>query len=467
MIVKKQIEKIISWFRTASSLYPCALLFLMPYLHAESASDNSDWLKAKGEFRLRYESLDGQFRAGLDGSDQILAARTLAQLSASFNTVVFNAELQDSRVYLDDEGTPLSTSFVNTFEFINLNVDFDLGSLLGRQSETKLKVGRQTIEVGSERFIERNGFRNTINSYDGIHLRNYLNNKNSFEAFVVSPVRAQPRPVLELSENKQRLDKTDDAIVFWGVLYSDNKNWLKNTTTELFAYGLNESDKLDRATSDREIYTLGFRTIKDPEIEVWDFEVEYAYQFGKRFSSSSTQEQPLLDVQAETLHAELAYTFPFRWQPRLAFELDFASGDDDPNDGRFGSYDRLFGSRRGDVGFTSIHGPLVRNNLVLAGFDLDFQFTPTTDGFISIQRAWLDSATDELDAANLRDSNGESGTLIGDTLDVRLRHWFIAKKIRVDIGASALFNGQFLNEVPDGPSQNRTLYGFTQLVAKF
>ena len=439
----------------------------MPYSYAESTSNNNDWLETKGEFRLRYESLDGQFRAGLDGSDQILAARTLGQLSASFNSAVFNAELQDSRVYLDDEGTPLSTSFVNTFEFINLNINFDLGSMLGSRSEAKLKVGRQTVDVGSERFIERNGYRNTINSYDGVHFTSYFDKRSSFEAFIVSPVRAQPRKLFELSENKHGLDKTDDAIVFWGALYSDSQNWFKGTTTELFAYGLNESDKLERATSDREIYTLGFRTIKDPELEAWDFEVEYAYQFGKRFSGSSPQEQAVLDVRAETLHAELAYTLPFDWRPRLAFELDFASGDDDPVDGRFGSYDRLFGSRRGDVGFTSIHGPLVRNNLVLVGFDLDFQFTQTTDGFISIQRAWLDSATDELDAANLRDPSGGSSTLIGDTLDVRFRHWFIAKRVRVDIGASALFNGQFLNNVPDGPNQNRTLYGFTQLVAKF
>ncbi len=439
--------------------------FKLPTL--DSALDPPDWLHLEGENRVRYESLDGQFRAGRNGSDQLLAIRTLIRAKAKLQPFDVNLELQDSRGYLDDAGTPLSTSFVNSFEFINANLDFHLGKTFGEHTNTKLKLGRQTVDIGSERFIERNGYRNTINSYDGAHLRTHFDSGNQFESFFVVPVRAQPRNFENLSDNRQAFDKRDDSRGFWGVVYTDEKNLIPDTKLELFTYGLHERDTNDRNTANRELYTLGFRTLKKPKTTEWDYEVEYGYQFGERRATTASTDTNDINVRAQTLHAEIGYQFDAPWTPRLAFEFDYATGDDNPNDNRFGSYDRLFGARRGDVGFTSIHGPLVRNNLILPGIDFEFQPNKRTDGFITYQVAYLDSDTDELDAANLRDVTGNSGRFIGHTIDARVRHWIVPKRVRWDIGGSALFHGNFLDNVPNGPEKSRTLYGFSQLVTKF
>ena len=77
-----------------------------------------EWLNLAGETRARYESLDGQFRGGLSGSDQLLAFRSLLAIEADFGAVAVGVELQDSRTYLDDAGTPLSSSFVDPLDVL-------------------------------------------------------------------------------------------------------------------------------------------------------------------------------------------------------------------------------------------------------------------------------------------------------------------------------------------------------------
>ncbi|NBC20301.1 MAG: hypothetical protein GVY06_04545, partial [Alphaproteobacteria bacterium] len=94
-------------------------------LRLDRAVNAPDWLTLAGESRMRYESLDGQFRAGRDGSDQLLAFRSLLRVEADTGPVSFALELQDSRTYLGDAGTPLSSSFVNPLDVLQLHARFD------------------------------------------------------------------------------------------------------------------------------------------------------------------------------------------------------------------------------------------------------------------------------------------------------------------------------------------------------
>ena len=56
-----------------------------------------------------------------------------------------------------------------------------------------------------------------------------------------------------------------------------------------------------------------------------------------------------------------------RWSPRLIFQYDYASGDDDPNDADNNRFDTLYGARRFDFGPTGIYGPFARANLSTPG----------------------------------------------------------------------------------------------------
>ncbi|MFZ4122344.1 MAG: hypothetical protein ACOYKM_11850 [Caulobacterales bacterium] len=77
-----------------------------------------DWLSIRGETRARYETLSGQFRARGTGGDQILVFRTLALGEADTGPITLGLELQDSRAYLDDSGTPLTTTIVNPLDVL-------------------------------------------------------------------------------------------------------------------------------------------------------------------------------------------------------------------------------------------------------------------------------------------------------------------------------------------------------------
>lgn len=113
-----------------------------------------DWLQVRGEQRTRYETLDGQFRAGGKGGDQALALRTtlLAQLTLDPARVV--VEAMDSRQYLGDDGSPLDPTLVNPLDLLQAHLRLDLGEWFGAGRHT-VQVGRETLDLGNRRLVSR------------------------------------------------------------------------------------------------------------------------------------------------------------------------------------------------------------------------------------------------------------------------------------------------------------------------
>ena len=91
------------------------LLSLLVFVGSLSAGTIPDWLSISGEVRARYETLDGQFRSGRTGGDQGLFLRSLLKLEAQKDGYVLGGELQDSRSYLTDSGSAISSSYINVY----------------------------------------------------------------------------------------------------------------------------------------------------------------------------------------------------------------------------------------------------------------------------------------------------------------------------------------------------------------
>ncbi len=107
-------------------------------------------LSLSADQRTRYEYLDNQFRARYPGSDEIVALRTRLRVQLRLTDwLSAGAEFQDSRVYLDDDATPLDTTFVDAAELLRayLQLSFD-GPFGGSQTAD---LGRLTMDIGSRR----------------------------------------------------------------------------------------------------------------------------------------------------------------------------------------------------------------------------------------------------------------------------------------------------------------------------
>ncbi|CAN0599137.1 unnamed protein product, partial [Laminaria digitata] len=117
----------------------------------KDAVDTPAWLTLKGETRVRYETLQGQFRADGEGGDQLLLFRSLLLAEADTGPISFGVEIQDSRTYLADAGTPLSSSIANPLDLLQFYARIDeLPGVFGEGSSSKLTLGRQTVSIGSK-----------------------------------------------------------------------------------------------------------------------------------------------------------------------------------------------------------------------------------------------------------------------------------------------------------------------------
>ncbi len=437
----------------------------------DAALGTPDWLTLSGEARARYEALDGQFRAGGEGGDQLLLFRSLLLAEADAGPVTFGLELQDARTYLADAGTPLSASIANPLDILQLYARFEeLPGLLGGQSASELSLGRLTVDIGSGRQIERVDFANVIKSYTGAHWVSQTPRGDELHLLYVSPTARFPNTRPSLDDNELSGDEEQWGRRIWGVHYrrADIAPRLAPSLWgELFVYGLEEDDRDAFPTPDRSYVAPGFRLYREPEPSQWDIDLEGALRSGSRRATSNPADGTDLDVDAAMLFAAFGYTFNAPWRPRFAFEYYYASGDEDPNDLAFDQHERLFGSRRSDLNNTSIHGPLTPANLNAPGFRIEVEPNDRWDARLYYHAAYLASETDSWVIARLRDPTGQSGSFIGHTIDSRVRYWLAPQSLRLELGASALIYGEFAETVPGGPEGDAALFGYGQLTWTF
>jgi hypothetical protein len=405
------------------------------------------WLKVGGSERLRYETLDNQFRfrnatanppvQGFGNSEDLLNVQTLLRLDAVGDTFGATVEVLDARVYgIEDNGFADAT-LVNTADLLQGHVDWHLGAL--GSGKHRLRLGRETVDVGSRRLMARNAYRQTINAFTGVDWM-WTGTTDSLRAFWVLPVDRRPNDFESLRDNEWQEDDQDLDLQFAGVAYDHKLD--ERSVLEAQVFGLDERGV---ATRRRELLTAAMRWVSTRTKGAFHHEFELSGQVGESKVSTATTgaNARVRDHLAGYGLAALGYTADLPWQPSLVASYSYATGDQDPNDNKNERYDTLFGARRWEYGHTGNYGAIARANLNSPELRLVLQPDQAVEVTFAARGFWLASERDAWTASGLRDSSGSSGTHVGVQYEFRLRWDILPRSLQFDCSAVYLAEGSF------------------------
>ena len=432
----------------------------------EEALSAPDWLSIGGTYRLRHETLNHPYRAGATGSDEILVGQLLLNARVTLNAFHANVELEDARQELADPGTALGTDSVDTFEPLQAYVGMRFDDVFTKVGRLDVTAGRMTINIGSRRLVARNNFRNTINSFTGVHALWKRPDGAEARAFYVRPLQRKPSDLASLLDNDTELDTESSDVSLWG-LFGVVPDAFGESNVEAFFYGFRSRDHVGIPAADRDIYTPGFRFYRGPAAQVWDFETEASYQFGRSRASTSASDRNDLQHRAGFFHGEIGYTWKAKMSPRLEVSYDYASGDDDPNDNENNRFDTLYGARRFDYGPTGIYGAIARSNISSPGLRLEVKPLQKFSSMVGYRAVWLASDRDQYTTARLQDPTGQSGSFVGHQIEAQVQYSVRPGNLVLELGGACLLHGRFLENAPNAPDEGDTTYIYVQALGTF
>lgn len=454
-----------SWFRPACLILaiaaPSAARADGPTL--QTAIGNASDFKLSASVRVRYETLDGQPRAGFRLDDEQIALRSTLHAEYRGEGFRIGAELYDSRAYLDRQGSAISANEVNALELVQAYVGADWKNAFGPGTSAQLQAGRMMLNLGSRRLVAADDYRNTTNSYTGVRADFKGRDGTTATLIYTLPQLRRPDDLEGVRAAKVRWDHESFDLRLWGGLVLRPKT-LAGASVELGYFRLQESDSPVRPTRNRDLHTVSARIIRDPAPSRWDFEAEGIYQFGA-IRSNLTATAPRLDVQAWFLHLDAGYSFPGAAKLRVSVEYDYASGD---GAGRgFGRFDTLFGMRRADLAPSGIYAAIGRTNISTPGLRAEIAPGKRFDAFAAYRAMWLAERTDAFSTTGVRDTTGRSGSFAGHQVEARLRYWLVPGFLRGEVNGLWLAKGRFLKTAPNTPTAQDTHYLATSLTATF
>ena len=340
------------------------------------------------------------------GGDQGIELQTDLWLQAQFGKFRFATEIMDARDVGGDQTTLVTNNIVDTLDFTQVYVDWADKNAWNSNLGVEVKVGRQTMDLGSRRLVARPIFRNTVNSFTGLRTRVLDNGKWQVNTFVTMPVLRLPGNTNASTNNQLIADQTvfdQEAI---GTYFSggivEGYNLVKSVNAELYLYNLEESNSWANNTNNRRYFTPGLRFYSKPRKGEFDFQAEGMGQYGTKTyaavggSLQAAQANIQQTHEAYTSHVEAGYTFDMPWQPRLFVEYDYASGNKNylNPQGTDSRFDPLYAATDMDFGPTGIWSAFQRSNINSPG--MEFNITPKDDLFFRIRNrtVWLASAGD-------------------------------------------------------------------------
>jgi hypothetical protein len=425
---------------------------------AANAAEPASSFTLSGSNRTRYERLAPQYRAGFGGSDTVLALQTNVVFTAARGRWSFVGEIMDARAEWNDTDSFL-TGVVNTLEPIQTYVSWRLDGALQAGSESALRVGRVTIDLGKRRLLARSNFRHALATFTGADWDWRGAAGNRAQVFYLAPMRIEPATTAELLDNEQELDHAARDTTVYGAYYLfapwADRSRLELSFLELDSAGSDAAGPLD-------IDTLALRLFRPAAPGGFNYELEVGVQHG-----DATAGALLLTHHAYYAHAEIGYAFDLPWSPNLLLQYDRASGDADPADDESQRFNPLFGERRFDTGPTSIYGPFARSNIATPGLRLTFNPAPQWRGMLAYRDFRLAAKRDAWVGSGLRDSTGQSGDSLGRQLEGSFTWTVIPERLSFETGFAYLRSGEFAKQTAGTAFRGDPRYFYAAITTSF
>lgn len=437
-----------------------------------------DWLDIGFEYRARYEHRDNDFRRAQENIDDPLLLRSRAYLGLKniLDPFRFAVEVQDSRRNHSDYTRSNDTRDVDKADVLQAYLElYYKDSLFGKDDLGNsrpfwVRGGRLAWESLDRRLIARNEWRNTTNTFQGVRA-NIGEKKNDWqlEAFAVQPVQ----------RFTDKLDEVDHSQNFYGVI-GDWRRWSEYVTIQPYYFLLKQNgDKVEydtngnlysdrsvytaaqqnQAAIDREIHTGGVRLFGVVPGTQWDYDANYAKQWGhqQRFISNAIGYRNV-DHDAFAYNAEVGYSFKHPWKPRVSASYGVASGDKTTASGNDfsdnGRFDRLFGFARPWSNNDYIQMENIRASKVRLEFDPQVPYLNNVKVDTGFSWYRLDDPTDRWNAgANLRDRTGKSGSDLGKEFDLRVR-FPLSQYASLNLGYAHFWAGDFVKNAVSANATN-------------
>jgi len=406
------------------------------YLEETSAAQGADALapgarsiRISGEVRIRWELWDHVYTPvdpNATESFNFAHMRTRLRFDVDvIENVSAVIEFQDTRTFGDEGSTVTDTDGVDL-----KRAEMIFEKILGKP--LMAEAGRFVMAYGDHRLIGDLEWFDQGRSYDGIRGR-YGSGERWVDAFWVV---VRETNTVDDDQNLGGLYGHWDWLEGYALLVMDNRALTGET-----------------GTGHTDLVTLGLRVAR--ETGNWKYTAEAAFQTG--------------DVAGDGISAfafalwvtyNLAET---RWHPQLLLEIDYASGDDNPNDGDNGQMQTLFPTNHKWYGYADLVGwsnivdiragvSAKPKDTITITFDFHHFIRPEDEG------AWVNAggAVIRLGAPNVSNH-------LGDEVDLTLT-WQPAKPVSFLLGWSIFFPGGFVSDTGQSPTTN---YAYVQGRVKF
>lgn len=394
-----------------------------------------DWMLVGLDNRVRYEYRENDFRRKDERIDRpfLLRTRAFVSLKDKFDPFRFTIEMEDAQIL--QSLYEADNREVNRAEPIQayLELYWNQWRFLKTQP-LSLKAGRMAFELVDRRLVAVNEWRNTTNTFQGTRATwGQESNLWNLDLFYLIP----------LQRNLTKIDEVEKKTEFTGSVFTINflekyiqvqANYLGLMVSELSETEFDRNNRLRIRTSrpGKRIHTSGLRFFGLIGDTGFDYDINWVEQSGTNDIAKG------IDHKAKSIILDVGYTWQHSSKPRLGILHAQVSGDENPNDQVNQRLDRLYGFARP----WSTSDYITMENVRASKLVLEFIPFKNSKIDTAFNRYLLQSPRDRWERANLRDTEGSSGTHIGDEWNFR---WItkVQNRLTINLGYAYFKPGEF------------------------